>query len=196
VRFHLYLVENASTIANENATENGTVRVRREGSENGTENTINDETTMASADPSKSYMIRYMDHELLPASPGLVAPFRARGSDTFAPWLWVWARKNGKYILRVPMDYHVLSAGILSLYMDDMDLPLVEEPAGCTEEVAYEDVQNMVARLINDDVIHALELDPAQVSTTCSTGPQLIANPASNDSTSTPALTLTRGLFH
>ena len=75
-------------------------------------------------------------------------PFLRRGNDTFAPDQWVWASSKGKNLLRMPLDYIILSLGILSMGTDTQEIMLDPETENCLMSYEYSDVVHVLAKYL------------------------------------------------
>lgn len=81
-------------------------------------------------------------------STGPAYPFPLKGNDTFAPDQWVWASSKGKNLLRMPLDYIILSLGILSLGTVNQDILLDPSTENCLASAEYSDVVHVLAKYL------------------------------------------------
>lgn len=81
-----------------------------------------------------------------------VTPASISGPDTFAPDLWVWATSKGKNLLRMPLDYSIMSLGLLTINTYSIDIVLDSVSAECLSAVPYEYASHVIAKFIAENV--------------------------------------------
>lgn len=80
--------------------------------------------------------------------------FDLSGNDTFAPDQWVWATPKGKNLLRMPLDYVILSLGILTMGTANFNISLHESTVDClkSRNVPYERTVHVVTKFLAENV--------------------------------------------
>ena len=81
-------------------------------------------------------------------STGPTHPFPLKGNDTFASDQWVWATSKGKNLLRMPLDYIILSLGTLSMGTAKQDIILDQSTEDCLASAEYSDVAHVLAKYL------------------------------------------------
>ena len=76
----------------------------------------------------------------------------ASGKDTFAPNVWVWASGKGKDLLRMPIDYSILSLGLLTLNTAQMDIVFNQTLVDCLLSRSTNHAADAIARFITEDI--------------------------------------------
>ena len=94
-----------------------------------------------------------------------------KGNDTFDPSLWVWATNEGKYLLRLPIDYTMLSIGLLSVHEASMDVTFTESEEDCLQQLSEPEMWNTLSSFLVQSV---LSLNLSEISS----GNQLICRSA------------------
>jgi hypothetical protein len=79
-------------------------------------------------------------------------PLNVTGADTFAADSWSWATSKGKNLLRMPLDFRVLSLGLLTIHAAQMDIAVAVESAECLRRVDYALAVDVLARFLADNV--------------------------------------------
>src|SRR5262249_20419600 len=82
-------------------------------------------------------------------SNGSVVPLSVSGPDTFVPYLWAWASTPGKNLLRLPLDYNILSLGVLGINTDYIGITVDESTADCFMNSSYNDTINVIAQYLS-----------------------------------------------
>ena len=78
-------------------------------------------------------------------------------NDTFLSWRWVWASSEGAFILRLPLDYPMMSLGVLAATAEEMDVLLYSDPPGC--EIDTQDLNQQIAQILIENVTHSVGYD-------------------------------------
>jgi len=79
-------------------------------------------------------------------------PFSVSNSDTFSPSLWLWATNSGKKLLRMPLDYSIMSLGLLTINTYEMNIPLDGSTQDCFASKNYTDVAHVIAKFIAENI--------------------------------------------
>ena len=82
--------------------------------------------------------------------------------DKFQPSKWTWARDIGEPMLSFSYQYQVLSLGILSNQVRNMEVVLNEEPTGCLADLTSSCKDRVVGRTLLEKVVKNASSNPRQ----------------------------------
>lgn len=83
---------------------------------------------------------------------GGISPISASGPDSFASDAWVWATSKGKNLLRMPLDYSIMSLGLLTINTYQMDIILHPASGECLSAVDYRYASHLLAQFIAENI--------------------------------------------
>lgn len=81
-----------------------------------------------------------------------VSSISISGPDTFAPDVWVWATNKGKNLLRMPLDYSIMSLGLLTISTYSINVTLDGGSADCLSAVPYDQAVHLIAKFIAENI--------------------------------------------
>jgi len=94
------------------------------------------------------FRIRVVDDQT-----GNITSFEAGNKfDTFEPDLWLWATSKGKNLLRVPLDFKVLSFGLLGINLAYLNIDVEKTSADCLVASPSDEVINTIASFLANNV--------------------------------------------
>ncbi|XP_074656474.1 uncharacterized protein LOC141909768 [Tubulanus polymorphus] len=67
---------------------------------------------------------------------------------TFNPFWWSWVSSAGQFVLNMPVDYHLLSLGLLSLRIEEQTLNISSRPSSCESKLGPKCFNLMIHRLL------------------------------------------------
>jgi hypothetical protein len=84
---------------------------------------------------------------------GNVTSFEAGSApDTFEPDLWIWAASKGNNLVRVPLDFGILSFGLLTIKSAQMTINVERKSADCLAAMHYNKTINILATFLANNV--------------------------------------------
>lgn len=83
---------------------------------------------------------------------GGINPITATGPDSFASDVWVWATSKGKNLLRMPLDYNIMSLGLLTIDTYQIDVVLHSRSGECLSAVDYRYASHLLAQFIAENI--------------------------------------------
>ena len=83
---------------------------------------------------------------------GSVNTFGIQMEDTFEPDLWVWAAGKGKNLLRLPIDYRILSLGLLTIQAANVEINFDSSTYECLESLPTSLAIHSIGKYITENV--------------------------------------------
>ncbi|XP_074649290.1 uncharacterized protein LOC141904577 [Tubulanus polymorphus] len=78
----------------------------------------------------------------------------SENDTTFNPYWWMWVSAKGTFILDMPIDYDILSVGLLTLKVEDIDFKLESKPKGCLQKLNHKCRYALIHKVLD----YALEI--------------------------------------